>query len=84
MVLSFIPLKDDQKLPDPLSITANLTTLLNPTCGTKDKTLYVIQNPKSKMMQSIERRIDDEKKHHCRNVPGIRFGSVPGHPGRMQ
>jgi len=41
MVLSFIPLKDDQKLPDPLSITANLTTLLNPTCGTKDKTLYV-------------------------------------------
>jgi len=42
MVLSFIPLKDDQKLPDPLSISANLTTLLNPTCGTKDKTLYVI------------------------------------------
>jgi hypothetical protein len=41
MVLSFIPLKDDQKFPDPLSITANLTTLLNPTCGTKDKTLYV-------------------------------------------
>jgi len=41
MVLSFIPLKDDQKLPDPLSITVNLITLLNPTCGTKDKTLYV-------------------------------------------
>jgi hypothetical protein len=41
MVLSFIPLKDYQKLPDPLSITANLITLLNPTCGTKDKTLYV-------------------------------------------
>ena len=41
MVLSFIPLKDDQKLPDLLSITANLTTLLHPTCGTKDKTLYV-------------------------------------------
>jgi len=43
MVLSFIPLKDDQKLPDPLSITANFTTLFNPTCGTKDKTLYVKQ-----------------------------------------
>ncbi len=41
MVLSFIPLKDDQKLPGLLYITANLTTLLNPTCGTKDKTLYV-------------------------------------------
>jgi len=41
MVLSFIPLKGDQKLPDTLSITANLTTSLNPTCGTKDKTLYV-------------------------------------------
>ena len=41
MVLSVIPLKDDQKLPDPLSITDNLTTSLNPTCGTKDKTQYV-------------------------------------------
>jgi len=26
MILSIIPLKDDQKLPDPLSITADLTT----------------------------------------------------------